>query len=209
MKYIKKETEPASLATFRFDINANDFDNYDKSDLQEALLKEQKYICCYCMQSISKDRMRIEHWKTQSDFPELQLVYSNLLAACLGNEGQPRELEHCDVHRKNTPITINPTLRNCEILVKFEANGKVYSDDISVNKDLNETLNLNCKPLKINREKVLKDTLSELEKKHKGAWSKEVLQRELEKWEAVNDNKYKAYCQIVIYHLKKKLNRVS
>jgi uncharacterized protein (TIGR02646 family) len=211
MKYIIKSKEPTSLIQYRQQIDAH-FDGYsEKNDLRNTLLKEQKYICCYCMQRITTAKMKIEHFIPQSDKEEgekLQLVYRNLLGACLGNEGQPKHLQHCDTHKANQKITINPTLQNCEYLIKFDANGKVSSDNFEINKDLNETLNLNTESLIENRRQALDSALQELANKNSIAWTKEILQREIDKWNAVNDEKYKPYCQIVIFYLKKKLTQV-
>lgn len=215
MKYIKKGKEPNSLTQYRQQTDVY-FDGYkNKKDLRTSLLKEQKYICCYCMCRISKDKvepdsfgkeqMRIEHWMSQSEHTELELTYSNLLGACTGNKGKPKHLEHCDVSRKNIPLKINPTLPTCESLIKYRRNGEIYSDDCEVNKDLDETLNLNNQTLRKNRELVLNDALKSLGDRKMGLWNKEILQREINKWKSINNSEHKAYCQIVIYHLKKKL----
>jgi uncharacterized protein (TIGR02646 family) len=207
MKYIKKGKEPNSLTQYRQQQGAY-FDGYpQKDDIRDSLLKEQKYICCYCMQRISKDKMRIEHWNSQTGFPAQQLIYTNLLGACSGNEGQSKNLQHCDVRRKNIPLKINPTMSNCEIIIKFKANGEIYSDDIDINNDLNITLNLNYQTIVKNRQTVLDTVKKELEI-HKRKWSKELLQKEIDKWEGEYDDKYKPYCQIVIYQLKKKLTKL-
>jgi uncharacterized protein (TIGR02646 family) len=139
MKYIKKGKEPNSLTEYRKQKNAY-FDGYpQKIDLRKSLLKEQKYICCYCMKRISQNKvelddsgeeqMRIEHWKSKNKYPELQLTYNNLLGACTGNKGKPEHLQHCDVRKGNAELKINPTVFSCENLIKFKKNGKIYSDD--------------------------------------------------------------------------------
>jgi hypothetical protein len=52
MKRITKQSEPRSLVEHRSQTNA-DYDNYsDKDKLRESLLREQGYICCYCMSRI-------------------------------------------------------------------------------------------------------------------------------------------------------------
>jgi uncharacterized protein (TIGR02646 family) len=224
MKYIKKNKEPNSLTTYRKQKEAY-FDGYpEKDELRTALLKEQKYLCCYCMERISIDRMKIEHFIPRSDDnegSELQLVYSNLLAACLGNEGQAKHLQHCDTRKANEKIIINPTLLSCESIIKFKSTGEIYSDDLEINKNLGEKedlkkgdlggkLNLNYVVLIKNRKKTLDSALKKFIEKHpKGTWSKAVLQREIDKWENSNLEEYEPYCQIVIFHLKTKLNRVG
>ena len=89
MKLIKKTKEPKSLTFYKRQSNANyeDLTPETKRDLKQFLLKEQGYICCYCMRRISIDKMRVEHWKPQSHpdlitNPLLGLEYSNLLATC-------------------------------------------------------------------------------------------------------------------------------
>ncbi|NOQ35268.1 MAG: TIGR02646 family protein, partial [Methylococcaceae bacterium] len=89
--------------------------------------------------------------------------------------------------------------------VKFKANGEIYSDNFDINNDILKTLKLNQQNLIDNRKRILKTTLNTLATKNKGQWNKDILQREIDKWENKNNEKYKAYCQIVIYHLKKKL----
>ena len=78
MKRIVKGREPQSLLEHRLKSFA-DYDNYsEKDELRESLLTEQGHICCYCMQRISADRMKIEHWQSQDEYEELQLDYNNL-----------------------------------------------------------------------------------------------------------------------------------
>jgi uncharacterized protein (TIGR02646 family) len=94
MKRIVKGKEPKSLLEHRLKSFA-DYDNYPEKDkLRESLLTEQGYICCYCMQRIDDSNMKIEHWKSQDDYPELQLDYNNLLGACKGGQGSPKHSQH-------------------------------------------------------------------------------------------------------------------
>lgn len=72
MKQINKNQEPQSLQEHRLKWFA-DYDNYlQKEELRESLLKEQGHICCYCMQRIKKDKMKIEHWRSQDEYPAIQ-----------------------------------------------------------------------------------------------------------------------------------------
>jgi hypothetical protein len=58
MRYIDKtkSREPRSLTKYRTQADSASktiFDDYeDKDELRKALLKEQGFICCYCMQRI-------------------------------------------------------------------------------------------------------------------------------------------------------------
>ena len=92
MRTITKGIEPRSLITHR--LNAPSYyDNYvNKKDLRQALVNEQRALCCYCMSRISPqiaqiESMKIEHWQSQGHYPDKQLDYKNLLGACLGGQG--------------------------------------------------------------------------------------------------------------------------
>jgi uncharacterized protein (TIGR02646 family) len=210
MKHIVKGQEPQSLVEHRVKSSA-DYDNYsNKNDLRKAILRDQGDICCYCMQRISCKKMKIEHWRSQDKYPEFQLDFDNLLGACEGGEGLPYHLQHCDTKKGNTEITINPLSkhRNCEDLIRYTGDGKIYSDDETINKDLNDVLNLNIETtFVINRRNVLQLAIKQLKSKYpKGNWTEAILNKEIQKWSNRKSNgKYEPYCQIVIYHLKKKL----
>lgn len=91
MRDITKEIEPRSLTEHRAGEHC-DYDNYQgKDELRQALVREQRGLCCYCMGRIRADTasMKIEHWGSQARFPGDQLHYQNLLGACLGGQSQP------------------------------------------------------------------------------------------------------------------------
>ena len=77
MKLITKQTEPRKLAEHR--SKGGTFSDFSltrgKREVKEQLLKEQDGLCAYCMNKIHFDNMKVEHWKSQDDFPELQLHY--------------------------------------------------------------------------------------------------------------------------------------
>jgi uncharacterized protein (TIGR02646 family) len=211
MKYIKKGKEPSSLKKFRATPGASYDDYNDKETLRRVLIKEQGFICCYCMQRIKPETMHIEHWAPQSLYPEHQLDYKNLLAVCGGNEGKPLHLQHCDKRKGDKEITINPTRPNCETFVKFSSNGEVYSENEAINRELSTVLNLNIQTLVINRKNILDFAIRKLISENQGGiWSKAVLEKERRKWETLGaDGKYEPYCRIVIFYLEKKLARYS
>jgi len=155
--------------------------------------------------------MNIEHWMSQNIHPELQLDYNNLLGACKGGEGSPPQSQHCDTRKGDKQITINPldNHKNCEDLINYSTNGTIYSDDETINNELNEILNLNMQTLVVNRREVLRIVIENLKTKYpKGTWTAAVLNKEIQKWnEKKGDGKYRPYCQIVIYHLKEKLSK--
>ncbi len=213
MKRIIKGREPQSLLEHRLKSFA-DYDNFsEKDELRESLLTEQGYICCYCMQRISADRMKIEHWQSQDEYSEFQLDYNNLLGACEGGQGSPSHLQHCDTKKGNTEITINPldNHRNCEDLTRYSGNGQIYSHDVTIDEELNNVLNLNTQTLVNNRKEVLELVLKQLKSQYpKGDWTEAILNKKIQQWsDRQKDGKHKPYCQIVIHHLKKKLSSIN
>ena len=166
MKHIKKGNEPPLLIAHRKQKDAN-FDNIPKKtkeQLRTHLLKEQGFICCYCMQRITKENMKIEHWRPQKYYAGFQLAYKNLLASCKGGEGKRREFQHCDTKKGEKEIAISPVDqdKNCERMVKFKGDGTVYSDDAEINVELNNILNLNMETLRNNRSEVMIQAIKDM-----------------------------------------------
>ncbi|MGL6136783.1 MAG: retron system putative HNH endonuclease, partial [Planktothrix sp.] len=179
--------------------------------LKKALLTEQGYICCYCMKRISEENMEIEHFRPQSvdKYPELQLDYHNLLGSCQGNRGKPKQIQHCNARKGNKEITLNPAdpQKKCEDFIKYGSSGNIYSDDLTIDHELDNILNLNNQTLKTNRKKVLETIINELNKMFpEKTWSKEFLRKKLNEWQNKNKKgQYNEYCQFVIYYLSKRL----
>ena len=155
MRTIAKGAEPRSLTTHRLTAYSN-FDNYvDKKGLRQALVNEQRALCCYCMGRISSriESMKIEHWQSQACFPNKQLNYKNLLGVCLGGQGQTHSHQHCDTRKRNSNLKWNPAnpLNQIEARVQYEADGSIKANDAEFNKQINDVLNLNLAMLKKNR----------------------------------------------------------
>ncbi|MDM8551429.1 retron system putative HNH endonuclease [Desulfobacterales bacterium HSG2] len=209
MRYIAKGKEPASLLAHRKNKEA-DYANLPKkakNDLRKALLKEQGYVCCYCMQRIREDNSKIEHWKPQKH-TRFQLNYQNLLAACQGNEGEKKDRQHCDTHKGEQEITINPTdkTRNCELFIKYRKNGLICSDDPVINEELNTVLNLNTQTLAENRAVIMDYVKNEITrvKGKNSAWPIPYVRKIIQKYGSRHNEKFIPYCQVVIYFLKKR-----
>src|SRR5574343_337482 len=102
MKRIVKNNEPASLTLHRNSTHST-YENYaDKDGLRRSLVSEQRGICCYCMGRIQEveTKMKIEHFQSQSQYPQEQLTYNNLFGSCLGNMNAKAEF-HCDTFKGN------------------------------------------------------------------------------------------------------------
>lgn len=159
MRAITKGQEPRSLVEHRTNANS-DYGNYaDKDGLRAALVRDQRGLCCYCMTRVEATGtgMKIEHWRCQSRNADLELQYSNLLAACLGGHGQPEALQHCDTRKGEQNLKFNPAkaAHFIEQRIRFELDGTIASSDDEFNTQLNHVLNLNLPVLKNRRESVL------------------------------------------------------
>ncbi len=210
MKRIIKGSEPPCLLQYR-QIDGANYDGYSpKKSLKEALLTEQGYICCYCMRRISIDNMEIEHWQPQSKYPELQINYKNLLASCSGNRGSQKDNQHCNPRKGDVEIIINPAdvSKNCENYIRYSSTGKIFSDDETINHELNEILNLNYQTLIENRKIAFHTVINALNRKFPNkTWSKEAIKKMLEKLTTKDkEGKYSPYCQYIFWYLSKRLN---
>ena len=161
MKYINKRNEPKSFTDWKNEDNIEyaKLVNPIKSDVKDALLIEQGYICCYCESKISKDNSHIEHFKPKDKdkFPELQLNYNNLLCSCQKqlSKGEPR---HCGNSKCNDMISITPLDINCEAKFQYNADGKIYSTD-KTSKETIQTLQLDIDKLNDLRNKAIEPFL--------------------------------------------------
>ena len=226
MLYILKQTEPPELTALRKTRIAEDFENlqvtrkanYDdlKDDIRKKvraeLLKEQGYLCAYCMRPI--DDVRIEHQQPQADFPELDLQYSNFLGVCVGfyheneNTHADHQKPHCEKVRGNIPLKINPLDVETIAQLKYTSNGRLISDDETIYKDVDKTLNLNLETLRLRRLKVLDGVKKGLSLRYKTI-SADIYAQQIEKYSNFKDGKREKYCGIILYYLEKELEKLQ
>ncbi|MFO0644233.1 MAG: retron system putative HNH endonuclease [Polyangiaceae bacterium] len=173
MRTITKGKEPASLAKHRMTEHC-DYENYgkdEKQELREALVREQRAICCYCMNRIvaRSDSMKVEHWQCQDSYPDRQLDYSNMLGVCYGGEGQPLADQHCDTRKAWKALKFNPAdaSHSIEKRVHFNVDGTIESNDGEFNEQLSEILGLNIPVLKNQRLAVIDGLAAWLREYHR------------------------------------------
>lgn len=212
MIQIHKQKEPASLIRHRAKDKA-DYANYpEKDELRESLCDEQRGICCYCLGQIQAkvSYMKIDHFQCQEEYPELQLDYNNMLAACMGNEGQPYKMQHCDTHKRSLLLTFNPANPKLTIqsLIHYGSDGTISSTNEDLDLEINKVLNLNVSILKGNRKAALEGFVIQATKKHGGKFKKDMLQRWVNEYRGISHQNYlKPYCQVIVYWLQKRINR--
>ncbi len=102
----------------------SDFPQSEKRRLREQILKEQGYICCYCMCRIKIGSSHLEHFWPKDKFPDLDMDYSNMLASC---EGDTDGADHCG-HRKNNwydSRMVIPTQAGIESMFHYTPDGNI------------------------------------------------------------------------------------
>lgn len=207
---ITKGQEPQSLTQHRAQAHS-DYNNYqEKDELRAALVSEQRGLCCYCTGRIRAESisMKIEHWQCQATFPERQLVYGNLLGACLGGEGQAEDNQHCDTRKANRNLLWNPATaaHMIESRLRYLADGTVASTSAEFNDQLNSILGLNLPNLKNNRKAVLDAVL---------AWWREEQPVPLQKLQAQigrrtdNPSDHQPFSPVAVWFLREKLRAAA
>ena len=222
MRQIIKGQIPPLLSEYKRTPNAT-YDGFSaKNDVRDAFIQEQKGLCAYCSGRIANIwnadlndyKTTIEHYKSRTDFPNLQLEYSNMLGVCNGTiSGNSKNILHCDKKRGSKILTINPLSKNCEKQVEYNStSGKIRSKQDKIQTDI-DTLNLNERNLLQNRKDRIDDAVKRMKryypKKENGSWTKLEIQKEIKYWNSENDlGNLKPYCQAAIAYLNNKLKRM-
>ncbi len=215
MRAITKGAEPPSLTAHRLTPHC-DYDNYgDKDALRHALVAEQRGICCYCMGRIRNGpaTMKIEHWRCQSGYPDEQLDYRNLLGACLGGDGHPPRLQHCDTRKADRDLRWNPAnpAHHIETRILYEADGSIRSHDDAFNEQLEAALNLNLPVLKSNRKGVLDAVLrwwGHEKARIGGAVPRSTFERQRTR-RTDGAGSLEPFCQVAVWWLEQRLARMG
>lgn len=225
MIVVKRGKEPNSLLQFRKQYPDADYETDIPSnvlrDVREQMWEEQRHLCAYCMRKIDSPELeRIEHCRPRHPHDEVDhdkkatLDFTRMLGVCYGNsliKGVKQEDTTCDAHRGNIELTVNPFNELSVRKIKYKADGSVYSDDSDINKDVTETLNLNCEAVSLpeTRKRVLIEEKSRIMRKCKGK-SQDAFIRELERTynSLVQERNLTPYCGIIISWLESKL-RIS
>ena len=223
MIVVKRGKEPNSLLEFRKnnpDADYEDMPSSVRADVREQMWNEQKHLCAYCMRRIdSPSVVRIEHCRPRHTKDEVlhekkaTLDCRWILGVCYGNslvKGVKDEDMTCDAHRKNKELTIDPFDEVSVRKIKYKADGSIYSEDAEINKDVTDTLNLNCQVLSLpqTRKKVLSEAQKRIVQKCAGK-SQGAYMHELERTytSLVQERNLTPYCGIIISWLEGKLKK--
>lgn len=213
MMYIRKGSAPglfiqyAKVCGARFD----DMPRETKDALRTSLLKEQGYLCAYCMKRIedSHKEVKIEHYEPRNTDNELD--YKNLLAVCCGGEGSKSEFQTCDTKKgNNDEMEINPQNKQQMERIFYRNDGMICIDDEKLQSDMDLVLNLNLGYLKAARRAALETLQSKVRNKFgKKNLSKEAWEKWLSRYQTKHDGKLQGYCGILIWYLQKKVRQHS
>ena len=199
---IRQRNHPAQNA---FNNDA-DFSSI-KQKLKQELLDEQGHICCFCMGRIDKEEMKVAHRLSQDAHPESVFNYTNLFAACKGNEGADLEEQHCDSYQGSRDLEIDLTRADLTQIIFYNLNeGKIGCSIPAYDEELNSKLNLNLQMLKERRISVFRGTQQALATKHNGRWPVDILRRKVEKLKA---RPYEPYFQVQVYYLEQEIEKRS
>ncbi len=218
MIHIRKirKYEPEVLKAFRthaFDDGSfpsyGDLCGQVKSDVLSHLVKDQGYLCAYCMRRIPEQdglvRATIEHIIPQSINPAKALCYENMLAVCSGNRSATNNADKsCDASRGNKQLTVNPCDPATLTGIAYSNSGKISSTSFQVDADLNDTLHLNsARDLPNLRRHALDSLFKSIARSHRGG-DKIYYQQLLDKFK-VGEKEKTPYVGILIWWLEKKL----
>jgi uncharacterized protein (TIGR02646 family) len=227
----KKKIEPKELTNHRNEqkkkglkISFGGLPANVKRAIKESLLDEQGYICCYCMQKIDYDKMKVEHFFTQTsskkskDIKDQDAVidYSNLLGACEGNKDVKGRENHCDSCRDGSNLSFkSPASKDFNLKVEYVE--KRSEEQIIVKESIFEKeltcnncgkgacLNLNEKFLAEKRYNVWKAIQNVLFKESKQTeWQVKTAKQLIEKYQTKKEGKYPEFCEMVVFLLKKR-----
>jgi uncharacterized protein (TIGR02646 family) len=229
MKLIQKSKEPNNLQEHR-GIDGTNYESFSRdiglgeieppSGLRGILLTDQGFICAYCMKRIPhkfiekeivKDDFKIEHHthqKSQESIDKnLDITFSNMLACCMGNEGQKETFQTCDTRKGKKALTISPLNVAHIRTLKYAPDGSIHSTDDDFEKEINKVLNLNEDNLKRQREAIYKlierIVKTEFTKPYlTRAEKNNYLESQIHWWNSKKDGKFSEFCMVAITYLK-------
>lgn len=219
MIYIQKNAEPQEFIDWKRKFRNKNKRNAQYSDingqpikikLKNALIQEQKSICCYCCNQIRDVDSHIEHFypKGKTEYCGKSLDYDNLLASCQGEgtkESKTRRIRrHCG-HAKlgqfDEKLLISPLDINCAERFVFSQYGRVKPKDES-----DEKARYTIDILNLNDEKLCAARVSALwEADVFSAKTKEEYLQLIEKYSSPASGKLTAFCDAILFHLRKGL----
>lgn len=201
---IKSNTEWKEMKADDTKAIRNAFESLPKDSVREILLKEQHYLCAYCMRRIQNDSFStsIEHWFPLSRDKDRALDYGNMLAVCDGGKHGNRtgkKILCCDACKADEiMLSVSPLNKHQMDKIAYSKDGFIKTDpyDKKMEKDFRDILRLNG--LWKNGE-FIADTSTELVKGRKDTY------RNFERFIKKLDREGKCTSNVI----KKKINQIQ
>lgn len=220
MRHIPKGDEPTALARYRQVRDASyDGSGFPHQELREALIRDQRGLCCFCMRRIVSDpaEMKVAHYVPRTVDSSLEIAWSNLLGACLGladrTDRRPAN-QTCDTRQGSRQLLIDPRKASISSLIDYSIDGRISITQSSCTKeshealqrDLNATLNLNHSALRKARREALGAAIQQLSRqKPEGPWKRRWLQNRLR--DLSDSAVLPPFFGIIEHHLAKRIAR--
>lgn len=194
MKFIRKTSEPSSLAAWKLqnpDMNWDDFKSRQTChELRDTLLEEQGYICCYCEREIRKDNGHFEHLLPRSYQEngvkigrQKELDYENLVFSCTKYNrptNEEDEITTCGHEKENwydADLFVSPLHEDCESQFRYQNDGTIAP--VNGSEKAQETIDR----LKLNGEPLNDELVSKLVLKRKA-----VMEEVWKTWSECEEN---------------------
>ena len=121
----------------------------------------------------------------------------------------PEKYQTCDTRKGQQEITVDPRLEAHIASIGYQkGTGIIFSENETIDSDLNERLNLNCKEQSLpdNRRAVLQRVIREMSDRQKtGNWKAADIAKMIKLFsEADESGRKKEYAGIVLWYLKRK-----
>lgn len=131
MKHIKKNKEPEAFTKWVKKNSKKSWDEFVreggeiKGVLNNTLLEEQGYLCCYCECRV--DSYHIDHFKPKGKFPKERFSYSNLHISCT-TQGEKARCGHKKLEEFSNDL-ISPLEEDCALHFSYTTTGKIVGLD--------------------------------------------------------------------------------
>ena len=179
--------------------------------IRVQLLEDQGYICCYCQRRIphkSKKgkfitpKSKIEHFKCQTGFPDLQLEFKNMFVACRGSSSSGEFT--CDTKKEDLILNKVDFFKKIEDYIYYTKSGEIKSHNTDLQTDINEVLNLNEENLVKSRLAVYEAIKSVKKRLERGKSYQAELQKIINSTSVKNSSKqYPEFLGVKLYFLNK------
>jgi uncharacterized protein (TIGR02646 family) len=206
MKYISKTEEPQSFKKWKElqretrNCDYKSLQNPEKRELHQALVEEQRSICCYCQVRIGLTTSHIEHLKAQCFEPDESLNYQNPLASCQGEGEKPRKPEHCGHKRGTVTLPVTPLDLHCEDSFVYTDNGQILANpNLQCCRNAQETIAL----LGLGISKLQRMRESAIQGIDVNSLTPEDKQKLIDYYDNLNEaGDYEEFCTAIVYVLK-------